>query len=200
MIYQVFTSGMEELELNFGKLARIEADAKKRRDMYWARFKSWNDDDFKAVVESLMSHWEPRTNVKFPLIKDFLKIHNSMTGHYDSGKDEEEIPDLEKASQGEIALTFEIVKIILKKHKRRESWHGRALSDARAVRQCDILDFDAWDLSGRPPTWSPIYDEFAAGAVAPYRASVKTGGNELLEYMVRFRDYVSGEEECDPWK
>lgn len=198
MIYQVFEKGIDEIELEFGRMSRDAKDRDRKKKLYWGRFQNWSDNDFKAVVESLIAHFEPRSGVRFPLCRDFIRTHNSMTGDYDSGKDDEKIPENERATQVEISLMFEIVNIILKMHQKKRIWRGRQLGHVRVVDKNSILYFDDWEMAGRPPTWSPVYDEFAAGAVAPYRESLKTGGNDLVEYMVRFREYLTESE--DPWK
>lgn len=189
MLRQDFDDGIADLELQFGKISAKDNDMQKKKEMYWKRFSTWLDSDFRAVVDTLLDTWEPRTNMRFPFIRHFVEIYNGMTGAKDDKTEKYEIPENERLIPGEMSVMQDIVRIIRGMHKDGEIWRGERLQwPVRHVPLQDRLSPDEWEKAGKPPLWSPVFEEYYSGVIRPMLSDIETGGNSMLAYMVDFRE------------
>lgn len=189
MIYEEFIEILSDLELQFGKIAANEKEADRKKQAYWKRVQLWSKSDFQVVVDTLLDTWTPKGYMRFPYIRHFTDIYNDMTGANRDVTKQYEIPENELCIPGEMSVIQDIVRIIRGMHKDGKTWKGQKLIwPIPCVPKENMLAPDDWDKAGRPPLWSPVYEEYYAGVIEPMLRDIETGGSEMLEYAVSFRE------------
>lgn len=131
-------------------------------EWYWKRMKAKYDCvEFAKMCNWLADNYEKRG---FPKPKDFEAAHYALSAKHSVRKQITcDIPEPERITPQEVKLLMACGAMIADMHKRGVVWAGKKL-EYREV-SCPPMSFDEWAKQGQPPTYSPVYDWLAEGAL-----------------------------------